>query len=254
LKKTFQFDYLKIKDWLYWKEMRKKCIMPSKENITRNRPKYMVANEILNFHEAILSDPILIHRFKKVKQTVILTIANKMLDLLRVSWNEGLEELLEPFFQQRVLAKVKEAEVDALFTHFLKECDLEGYDTAGDYWLCVDKLKREKTPFRDGVFTTIEFYDEVKKNAILKKRFINTSSASLLNMSRQIMGIFCCKDPQAKYHEVMKKHRRMKITHKEFDEFIILFFRLCAPDRQFLSNVWDNVLKIKKAMIRNSPR
>jgi len=141
LKKTFQFDYLKIKDWLYWKEMRKKCIMPSKENITRNRPKYMVANEILNFHEAILSDPILIHRFKKVKQTVILTIANKMLDLLRVSWNEGLEELLEPFFQQRVLAKVKEAEVDALFTHFLKECDLEGYGTAGDYWLCVDKLK-----------------------------------------------------------------------------------------------------------------
>jgi len=56
-----------------------------------------------------------------------------MLDLLRTSWNEGLEELILPFFQQQVLDKVKEAEVDALFTHFLNECDLEGYNTAGDY-------------------------------------------------------------------------------------------------------------------------
>jgi len=76
---------LKIKDWLYWKEKRKKRIMPSKENISRKRPRYLVANEILNFHAAILSDPVLIHRFKEVKQSVILTIANKMLDLLRVS-------------------------------------------------------------------------------------------------------------------------------------------------------------------------
>jgi len=80
----------------------------------------LVTNDILNFHMAILSDPVLIHRFKEVRQSVILSIANKMLDLLRLSWNEGLEELIEPFFQQRVLDRVKEAEVDALFTHFLK--------------------------------------------------------------------------------------------------------------------------------------
>merc|ERR1719341_3129568 len=137
--------------------MRKKSTMPSKEKITITRPRYLVTNDILNFHKAILSDPVLIHRFKEVKQTVILTIANKMLDLLRLRWNEGLEELIEPFFEQRVLDRVKEAEVDALFTHFLKECNLEGYDVAGDYWICEDRIKRNKPSYRDGFNTTLDF-------------------------------------------------------------------------------------------------
>jgi len=124
------------------------------ENITRTRPKYLVMNDILNFHEAILSDPVLIHRFKKVKQCVILIIANRMLDLLRLSWNEGLEELIEPFFQQGVFDKVTEAEVDALFTHFLEKCDLEGYNTAGDYWVFVGRLKKDEPGYRQGGFTT----------------------------------------------------------------------------------------------------
>jgi len=222
--------------------------MPSKKNITRKRP-YLIESDILKFHGAILSDPVLIHRFKEVKQSVILTMGNKMLDLLRVSWNEGLEELIEPFFQQRVLEKVKEAEVDALFTHFLKECDLEGYNTAGDYWICLDKLKEEKSGSRNGSLTTIEFLQEAKKNAILKNRFLKTTRASILKMSKQIMEVIGCKQPKAKYPELMEKHRDMKITNEEFDEFILLLFRMCAPNPQYLSNVWYNVVKIKKAMI-----
>jgi len=140
----------------------KKHVMPSEENITRTRSKYLVTNDIYNFHVAILADPVLIHRFKKVKQSVILTLANKMLDLLRLSWNEELLELIEPFFQKRVLGKVKEAEVDALFTHFLKECDLEGYDTAGDYWMCVDKLKKENPGYQPHSFTTQDIFKDVK--------------------------------------------------------------------------------------------
>jgi len=229
--------------------MRKKPIMSSRENVTRTRPKYLVTNEVLNFQSAILSDPVLIHRFKGVEQCVFLIIANKMLDLLRLSWNEGLEELILPFFQQRVLHKVKEAEVDALFTHFLKECDLEGYNIAGDFWICVDKLKNEKSACRQGGLTTIEFFDVAKKNAILKNRFLNTKPASLLKMSRLIMDVIECKQPKEKYPELLEKHRNMKITNDEFDEFILLFFRMCAPNPQYLSKVWYNVVKIKKAMI-----
>jgi len=223
--------------------------MPSKENITRTRPKYLVMSDILNFHEAILSDPILIHRFKGVKQSVILTIANRMLVLVTLSWNEGLEELIEPFFQQRVFDKVKEREVDALFTHFLKECDLEGYNTAGDYWLCVDKLKKDMPGYLQGGYTTIEFFKEVKKNPILKNRFISVPPAAILSMSSQLMEVFGCKEPDAKYSEILEKHRKMEITPEEFDEFILLFFRMCAPNTQYLSNVWSNVVKIKQAMI-----
>jgi len=223
--------------------------MPSKENITITRPKYLVTNDILNFHMAILSDPVLIHRFKEVKQSVILIIANKMLDLLRLSWNEGLEELIEPFFQQRVLDRVKEAEVDALFTHFLKECDLEGYNTSGDYWICVDKLKKDKEGYRDGDFTTKEFFKEVKKNSILKNRFLNSSPAAILKMSQQIMEVISCKNSEAEYSELLKQHRKMKITSEEFDEFVLLFFKMCAPNPQYLSNVWYDVVKIKNAII-----
>jgi len=156
--------------------MRKKRIIPSKEN-ARTRTQYLIMSDILDFHGAILSDPVLTPRFKEVQQSVILTIANKMLDLLRVSWNEGLEELIEPFFQQRVLYKVKEVEVDALFTHFLKECDLEGYNMAGDYWICLDKLWEEKSGSQHCGLTTIKFFKEAKKNAILKNRFVNTTLA-----------------------------------------------------------------------------
>ena len=85
-----------------------------------------------------------------------------------------------PFFQQQVLDKIKEAEVDALFTHFLKECDLEGYNIAGDYWICVDRLKQEKTGYTHGGLTTKEFFEEVKKNTLLKNRFLNTSPAGIL--------------------------------------------------------------------------
>jgi len=229
--------------------MRKIPIMPSKENITRTRPKYLAKNEIVDFHVAILSDPVLIHRFKEVKRSVILDIANKMLDLLRLSWNEGLEELIEPFFQQQVFEKVKETEVDALFTHFLKEVDLEGYNTAGDYWLCLDRLKTEKPGYLDGNYTPIEFMQEVKKNYILKNRFINTSPASILKIAKQINAVISCTEVEAEYSEVLEQHRNMKISNEEFDEFILLFFRMCAPNPQYLSNVWYNVEKIKKAMI-----
>jgi len=226
--------------------------MPSKENVTRRRPKYLVMDEIVDFHEAILSDPVLIHRFKEVKPSVILTIANKMLDLLRISWNEGLEELIEPFFQQRVFDKVKEAEVDALFTHFLRKCDLEGYNTAGDYWVCVDKLKKDKPGSRHGGFTPKEFFKEVQKNSTLKDRFLNSSSTAILNMSRQIMDVFGCKDPNEEFAELLEYHRNMEITNEEFDEFILLFFRMCSPNTQYLADVWYNVVKIKEAMIPGS--
>jgi len=209
----------------------------------------LVMNDVLQFHVAILSDPTLIHRFKEVKQSVILTIANKMLDLLRTSWDEGLEELIMPFFQQRVLERVKVTEVDALFTLFLKECDLEGYNTAGDYWRCVDNLRKDNPGYQQGGSTIEEFYKEVQNNPLLKNRFVNSSPASVLNMAEHLMEVIGCKEPKAEYSDLLEQHHNMKITDEEFDEFLVLFFRMCAPNPQYLSSVWNNVVKIKKEMI-----
>jgi len=224
-------------------------VRESKAINKQERAKYLVKNDILNFHEAILADPVLIHRFMKVKEPVILSLANKMLDLLGLSWNEGLQELIPLFFELRVLDRVKEAEVDALFTHFLKECNLEGYNVAGDYWLCVDRIKRNNAGYRDGVHTTLEFFAETQKNSILKTRFLSVSRATILHMSKEIMKVINYEESEARLAIIFEKHRRMKITDEEFDEFIRLYFRMCAPTRKYLSTVWYNVLKIKKAMI-----
>jgi len=223
--------------------------MPPKENIQRKRTKYLVMNDVLKFHVAILSDPVLIHRFKEVKESVILILANRMLDLLRIDWDEGLEELIMPFFQQRVLERVKVTEVDALFTLFLKECDLEGYNTAGDYWLCMDNLKKDNAGHQHGGYTIEEFYKEVKNNSLLKNRFSNSSPASLPNMGSHILEVISCKEPKVEHSNLLEQHRKMQITNQEFDEFLVLFFKMCAPNSQYLSTVWNNVVKIKKEMV-----
>jgi len=231
--------------------MQQGSVSQSKGMVMHKRAKYLVRNDILNFHEAILGDPVLIHRFMKVREPVILSLANKMLDLLRLRWNEGLQELIPPFFELRVLDRVTEAEVDALFSHFLKECNLEGYDVAGDYWICVDRIKRKNEGYRDGVHTTLEFYEEALKNSTINSRFLGLSRAKKLHMSKEVMKVINYEKPEAELATIFEKHRRMKITHEEFDEFIRLYFRMCAPSRKYLSKVWYNVVKIKKAMIPN---
>jgi len=224
-------------------------VRSSKGIIEQKGAKYLVQNDIVNFHEAILADPVLIHRFMKVREPVILSIANKMLDLLRHGWNEGVEELISPFFEQRVLDRVKEAEVDALFTHFLKECNLEAYDVAGDYWICVDIIKRKNQGYRDGFHNTLEFFEQAQKNSILKDRFSSISPSMIVHMSKKIMKVIDFEEPVANRAKIFEKHRKMKITDEEFDEFIRLYFRMCAPSRKYLSKVWYNIVKIKKAMI-----
>jgi len=78
---------------------------------------------------------------------------------------------------------------------------------------------------------------------------MNSSPAAILKMSQQIMEVISCKKPEAEYSELLHQHRKMKITSEEFDEFVLLFFKMCAPNPQYLSNVWYDVVKIKKAMI-----
>jgi len=51
------------------------------------------------------------------------------------------------------LERVKQAEVDALCSHFLKECNLEGNDVVGDYWIYVMWIEsRERTKVVEMVF------------------------------------------------------------------------------------------------------
>jgi len=67
-----------------------------------NKPekrRYMAEDEIQDFYEAIRSDPVLIQRFLTVPIDKVHILADKILDLLSISWKEGLNEMLMPFFE-----------------------------------------------------------------------------------------------------------------------------------------------------------
>jgi len=63
------------------------------------------------------------------------------------------------------------------------------------------------------------------------------------------MEVISCKERNAEYLNLLEQHRNMKITNEEFNEFLLLFFRMFVPNSQYFSNVRYNVAKIKNAMI-----
>jgi len=110
-------------------------------------------------------------------------------------------------------------------------------------------MKENKLAYPDCVHSTLDFIKEAKTNAVLKQRFVRCAEDSLIKMSNKIFEVIDCEKPEPKFSEIIVKHRKMKITDEEFDEFFLLFFRMCAPDPKYLLKVWYNVVRLKKAMI-----
>jgi len=50
-------------------------------------------------------------------------LADKILDLLSTPWKEGLDNMVKPFFEQKIMGmnSILGREVDALFMHFIDQ-------------------------------------------------------------------------------------------------------------------------------------
>jgi len=222
------------------------------EKVKRGR--YLEQCEVERFFTAVRSDPVLIHRFIDVPIGVVHDLADKMLDLLRTPWKEGLEGMIMPFFELEVLDYIREPEVDALFTHLISEYQGPADDLAIDYWQCLSLEKREVVHSKSGKneLNVRALYSEVTQNPLLSSRFWPLSLTSFAELMKKIPKVLSSKKVESEFSKEVEKLRKMEITDVEFDEFTKLYFKMCSPDPKYLSEVWANVVKMKNAIVSQS--
>jgi len=228
-------------------------VKASKVNKPEKR-RYMVEDEIQDFYDAIRSDPDLIQRFFTVPIGKVHILADKILDLLYTSWEDGLNVMLMPFFEWEMMGDIPEQEVDALFIHFINQYKGPFDNLAIDFWVCLkEEEKVVSSTSGDNDEDLRNLHTEVSKNPLLKSRFSSMSQtlfAEMMNkMFKVLVGKEVTKKLSDKYSEDVKKLRKLKITDMEFDEFTKLYFRMCSPYPEYLAEVWPNVLKMKKEIM-----
>jgi len=222
------------------------------EKVKRGRN--MEENEINGFFKAVRSDPVLIQRFINVPIDIVHHLANKMFDLLRTPWKEGLEGMIMPFFELEVLDNIREQEVDALFTHFICEYQGPAENLAVDYWQCLSLDKREVVHSKPGnnEINVRALHAEVAQNWLLHSRFSSLSLTSFAKLMKKIPKVLASRKVTTEFSEDEEKLRKMVITDLEFDEFAKLYFKICSRHPEYLADVWANVVEIKNAIVSPS--
>jgi hypothetical protein len=218
------------------------------------RGRCLEQHEIKGFSRAVRSDPVLIHCFINVPIGIVHHLVNKMLDLLRTPWKEGLEGMIMPFFELEVLDYIREQEVDPLFTHFISEYQGPADNLAVDYWQCLSLDKREVAQSKPGNNKTNvrALHTEVTQNQLLSSRFWSLLLTSFAKLMKKIVKALVSKKVATEFSEEVEKLKKMEFTDLEFEEFAKLYFKICSSDSDYLANAWANVVEIKNAIVSPS--
>jgi len=140
----------------------------------------MVHDEIKGFFAAIRSDPVLIHRFSKVPVGTVRTLADKIFDVLSTSWKEGLDEMIMPLFELKIMVNIQEPEVDALFTHFINEYNGPVDGLAIDFWDCLKEEKKIVTS------TSNDIDEDIKKLSLRRYSKSMTEKSFFVNATNSV--------------------------------------------------------------------
>jgi len=220
--------------------------------IARVRPRKsrkMVNDEIKSFYEAICSDPVLTHRFSKVPLDTVHTLADEIYDLLTTSWKEGLDEMIALLFELKIMDNIRDLEVDALITHFINEYKGPVDDLATDFWDCLKEENTIVTATSNDIDSNIKnFHKEVTQSPWLRSRFSSIPLTMFAKMMNKVRRGLVSKEVTTEFSNELDRLSKMRITETEFDEFVKLYFMICSAYPEYLSEVWPNVIKIKKAI------
>jgi len=226
------------------------------KGIKNEKRRYMAHDEVKHFYDAIRSDPVLIQRFLTVPIDTVHILADKILDLLSTPWKEGLDDMIMPFFEQKIMGmgNILEREVDALFMHFIDQYEGPVDNLAIDFWLCLkEEEKVVSSTSGDNDEDIKNLHNEVNQNPWLKSRFSSMSQTLFAEKIKEMINVLVGKVVITELSEDVEKLRKMKITEMEFDEFTKLYFKMCSPYPEYLAEVWPNLVKIKKAIMPTSP-
>jgi len=208
-------------------------------------------DDIQGFHDGLVANPILKNRFENVPKASILSMANKILEILRLS---AREKTITPFLQSfdpHVLMNIKEAEIDTLFKLFLQECRVEGEIFWDQYENILRRIKKLiLSHMAKGGYNGLKFYTEVKRNPILSDRFKTVSPIVTFQMMSDFSNIIRNPDPEEKIGALADSHALLSISEEEFDEFIKIML-MYSTDVDFAARVAPTVTLIKKVMLEN---
>jgi len=161
--------------------------------------------------------------------------------------------MIMPLFELKIMANIREPEVDALFTHFINEYKGPVDDLATDFWDCLKEEKKIVTATSNDIDTNIKnFHKEVTQSPWLRSRFSSVSLIKFAKMMKKVRKALVSEEVTSEFSNELDKLSKMKVTDSEFDEFVKLYFIFCCAYPEYLSEVWPNVIKIKKAIMHPS--
>jgi len=219
-------------------------------SIHENRP-LLNEDDIRGFHDGLITNPIFKNRFRNTPRAKILSMANKLLEILHFS---AREKLIVPFLHNyglHVLMNISEAEIDALFMLFLQECRIERDIFWDQYKNILRRIKKLiMNHMAKAGYNRLKFYSEVKRNPILSERFKTVSPLVTFQMTTEFANILTNPEPEEMIYALAGSHAPFGISEEEFDEFIKIFLETYSTDVDFAAKVGPTITLIKKVMLQ----
>jgi len=95
-----------------------------------------------------------------------------------------------------------------------------------------------------------EFSGEVKENLVLNEHFLVLSSHTTGRIVPQIFAVLESEDPVNQFHDLIQKHRQLRITGEQFDELSKQFLNVYIPNADYNTFMLKEKLGVvKKLMI-----
>jgi len=157
--------------------------------------------------------------------------------------------MIMSLFELKFMVNITEPEVDALFTHFINEFKEPVDDLATDFWDCLKEEKKILTATSNDIDTNKKTFIKSYSESMAEKSFFVNTTYYVRQDDETLRRALVSKEATTELSNELDKLIKMRITDKEFDEFVKLYFIICSAYPEYLSEVWPNVIKIKKAII-----
>jgi len=205
--------------------------------------------QLHKFHEGLKAHPIFHGRFDNVPIERIGLMVKQIYKILLYTTKSGIMMSFEKIFTLHVLMNITEAEMNIFFDIFLTTFPFQDDECFSKYEGILDKVKWKMLGVRRRGTKYLQFYNEIKRNPILNRRFLCVSPYVFSKMIDEIIYIADTPLPEREFGAFADQHRKLKITGEEFDEFLRLFFEHCSSDIDYFRAIGPKMEKIRGMIV-----
>jgi len=206
-------------------------------------------SQLNEFHERLKAHPIFHGRFDNVPIERIELMVKQIYAILLYTSKNGIVMSFEKIFTLHVLMNITEAEMNIFFDIFLSTFSFQDDWCFRKYEGILDEVKWMMLGVRRRGTKYLLFYNEIKRNPILNRRFLCVSPYVFSKMIDEIIYIVDTPVPEREFGAFADQHRKLKITGEEFDEFLRLFFEHCSSDIDYFRAIGPKMEKIRGMIV-----